>query len=213
MLVKPEEMINILIAEDHPMMREGIKLGLNGAPDIEVVGEVGSGPELFEALGSGLRPDILLLDIKMPGFEAVEAIPQLQARWPAVKILIVTAHTERTIMRQMRDLGVDGYLAKDEKGEVMVKAIRMLANGRSYNSQQMIEVALERKPTDPSPMELQVLTLSARGMATAAIGERLNISPRTVETYVKRVCTKLGVPNRKAAIAKAVQLGLIDVLE
>jgi DNA-binding NarL/FixJ family response regulator len=206
-------MIKILIAEDHPLMREGIKQGLIDAPDIEVVGEVGSGPELFDSLSGGLRPDILLLDIQMPDFEIVEAVPQLQTRWPMIKILIVTAHTDRTTMRQMRDLGVDGYLAKDEKGDAVVKAIRMLANGRSYNSQQMIEVALERKPTDPSPMELRVLTLAARGLATGAIAERLNISSRTAETYVKRVCNKLGVPNRKAAIAKAVQLGLVDVLE
>jgi DNA-binding NarL/FixJ family response regulator len=206
-------MIKILIADDHPMMREGVKLSLSDAPDIEVLGEVGSGPELLDALSSGLRPDVLLLDIKMPEFEAVEVIPQLQGRWPMMKILVVTAHTERTIMRQMHDLGVDGYLVKDEQGEAVVKAIRLLANGRSYNSQQMLEVALERKPTDPSPMELQVLTLAARGMTTGAIGERLNISPRTVETYVKRICNKLGVPNRKAAIAKAVQLSLIDVLE
>ena len=206
-------MIKILIAEDHPLMREGIKQGLNNAPDIEVVGEVGSGPELFDSLSSGLRPDILLLDIQMPEFAILEALPQIQTRWPMLKILIVTAHTDRTTMRQMREMGVDGYLAKDEKADVVAKAIRLLASGRPYNSQQMIEVALDKKLTDPSPMELRVLTLAARGLATGDIGERLNISPRTVETYVKRVCNKLGVPNRKAAIAKAVQLGLVDVLE
>jgi DNA-binding NarL/FixJ family response regulator len=204
-------MIEVVLADDHPPLRAGIRQTLDREQDIRVVGEAGSGPELFTVLAQRSAPTVLLLDIRMPDFDIIEALPRLKLRYPGMRILIVTAHDDRTYISQLLDIGVDGYLIKDEGMGAYVRAVRDVADGRTYFSQRVIGAAVEalEDQASPSPKELQVLALVAQDATSAEIAERLYISPRTVDTHVRRACQKLGVKSRAAAVARAIELGLI----
>ena len=207
-------MIRVLIADDHPALREGIRRRLEEQPDIQVVGVAGSGPELFAALSQGLPPNILVLDIQMPEFDLRQAVKKLQTQYPSMSILVVSAYDDKRHVDQVMEAGVSGYVVKQEDMGIYVAAIRAIAAGRTYFSQQVVGVALDpaERPI-PSDRELEVLTLVAKDATTDDIAHRLGISPRTVETHVKRACQKLGVNTRAAAVAKAVHFGFISVMD
>ena len=207
-------MISVIIADDHPPLREGIKQRLERQPDIRVVGEAGTGHELFAVLSEEPSASVLVLDIRMPDFEILPAIPKIRTLCPKMGILIVTAHDDPTHINQVIDAEVDGYVVKQEDMSIYATAIREIAAGRTYFSQRVFGVALDNAeiPTS-SPRELEVLTLVAKDATTDDIAQRLGISPRTVETHVKRACRKLGVSTRAGAVGKAVQLGYISVLD
>ena len=207
-------MISVAIADDHPPLREGIKQRLERQPDIRVIGEAGTGRELFAMLSEEPPPNVLVLDIRMPDFEILPAIPKIRTLCPKMGILIVTAHDDPTHINQVINAEVDGYVVKQEDMSIYATAIREIAAGRTYFSQRVVGVALDNAeiPT-PSPRELEVLTLVAKDATTDDIAQRLGISPRTVETHVKRACRKLGVSTRAGAVGKAVQLGYISVLD
>ena len=207
-------MISVIIADDHPPLREGIKRRLEEQPDIRVIGEAGTGPELFAMLSREPLSDVLVLDIRMPDFEAVPAIPGIRTLCPKMGILIVSAHDDPTHINQMMEAEVDGYVVKQEDMSIYATAIREIAAGRTYFSQRVFGVALDNHDAmTPSARELEVLTLVAKDATTDDIAKRLGISPRTVETYVKRICEKLGARTRAGAVGKAVQLGYISVLD
>jgi two-component system, NarL family, response regulator NreC len=205
-------MIDVMIADDHPAFREGIRPRLDRQQDIRIVREASDGPELFALLSENPPPDVLLLDISMPGFEVLRAIPRLRVRYPQMKILIVTAHDDEARIRQLIDAGVDGYLIKDEDMDTYVRAVRDVAAGKKYFSQRTFEVAIDSANSSmPSPRELEILALVAQDVTTDEIARRLLISSSTVNTHIARVFRKLGVNSRAAAVAKVVQLGYITV--
>lgn len=207
-------MIRVMLADDHPALREGIKQRLERMPEIMVVGEAGSGSELLATLDGKPSPDVLLLDIRMPDFDIRKAIPRLRAHHPTTRILVVTAYDDQRNISQAIEAGVDGYLVKQEDMAIYAAAIRELAAGRTYFSQRVLGVALDNADMlRPSPRELEVLTWVVKDATTDEIANRLGISPRTVETHVKRACQKLGVTTRAAAVAKATQLGYISALD
>lgn len=207
-------MIRVVIADDHPPLREGIKQRLEQQPNVQVVGEAGTGPELYAVLSQEPPPDVLVLDIQMPDFEARQAIPEFKARYPKMGILIVTAYGDPRNITQMMDAEVDGYLVKQEDMGTYVRAIREIAAGRTHYSQSVFNVTREYAGiTAPSSRELEVLALVTKGATTNEIALQLGISARTVETHLKRVYQKLGVNNRAAAVAKAVQLGHLTIPE
>lgn len=208
-------MITVLIADDHPPLREGIKQRLERQDDIRVVGEAGTGPELFVLLNDASRsPDVLLLDIRMPEFDILKAIPKIRTRHPKTGILIVSAYDDHTHVNQLLDADVDGYLIKSEDMSTYVRAIRDVAAGRTHFSQRVFGLARATADlTRLSVREMEVLTFVARDATTQEIGASLGISPRTVETHIKRACQKLGVNSRAAAAAKAVQLGYISAID
>jgi DNA-binding NarL/FixJ family response regulator len=202
-------MIRVVVADDHPPIREGVKQALDREPDIRVVGEAGSGPELETALRR--TPDVLLLDIRMPEFDALAQVPDLRMRYPEMKIIIVTAYeSEVFAQRLMGD--VHGYLLKAEGMDAYAKAVQVVTQGRKFFSDRALDLAFN-SPEVPklSPRELEVLKLAAQGLRTTEIAERLFISSRTVETHVDNANDKLGVRNRTAAVAKAIELGLISI--
>jgi two-component system, NarL family, response regulator NreC len=202
----------VMIADDHPAFREGIRPRLDRQQDIRIVREASDGPELFALLSENPPPDVLLLDISMPGLEVLRAIPRLRVQYPQMKILIVTAHDDEARIRQLIDAGVDGYLIKDEDMETYVRAVRDVAAGKRYFSQRTFEVAIDSANSSmPSPRELEILALVARDVTTDEIARRLLISSSTVNTHIARVFRKLGVNSRAAAVAKVVQLGYITV--
>jgi DNA-binding NarL/FixJ family response regulator len=201
-------MIKVVVADDHPLTREGVKRALDAKPDIRVVGEAGTGPELEAALTHA--PDVLLLDIRMPEFDAVAKVPELRARFPGMKIIIMTAY-ESEFYAQALLSHVDGYLLKVERMDAFATAVQEVSRGRKYFTDRALDLALN-SPEVPklSERELEVLKLAALGLKTADIAQELFISSRTVETHIQDACHKLGVRGRTAAVARAIEIGLIS---
>lgn len=209
-------MIKILIADDHPSHRAGIVAKLNQEPDMRVVGEVGAGPELFDSLAQMETPHILLLDIQMPDFDVIEAVPRLRATYPAMKILIVTAYADQKSIGDLLDMGVDGYLLKGEPLSIYPVAVLDTAAGKHFFSRPVTDTWFadrNRKAVRLSRREAEVLQLVADGATSGEIGRRLSISAKTVDTHVERICHKLGVSNRPGAVARSCKLGLIKPRE
>lgn len=207
-------MIKVIIVDDHPPIRAGIAQTLGETRDIKVVEEANDGHEMFSALRRNPSTDVLLLDIRMPGFKVYDAVRQLGVQYPNLKILIVTVYDERPGILKLIELGVRGYMLKDEPLSMYAHAIREIVYGRTYFSARVAHVALTENGQDAivlTPREFEVLTLVAAGLASPAIGLQLGISPKTVDTYAERACQKLGATNRTTAVLRAIEVGLITL--
>ena len=207
-------MIKVIIADDHPPFRVGIKQTLEQARDVRVLAEASDGPELFAMLSRNPSTDVLLLDIEMPDFKVYDAVCQMGTQYPHLKVLIVTAYDERRRILRLIELGVKGFMLKDEPLNMYAHAIREIASGRTYFSARVAHVALTENGRGAiffSPREFEVLALAANGLSSPEIGMQLGISPKTVDTHVERACRKLGAKNRTTAVIRAIELGLITL--
>jgi DNA-binding NarL/FixJ family response regulator len=209
--MEDECMITVAIADDHPLAREGIKNALEHDPHIRVIAEAKSGLDLEAALRPA--PDVLILDIHMPGFKADTDVPRLQARYPEMKIVIVTASDSGTLVQRLMGT-VHGYLLKSEDMDAYASVVHEVCSGRISFSKEAVELAVNT-PQVPtlSERELEVLELAARGQKTPQIARQLYLSERTVESHLRSAAQKLGVYGRTAAVAKAVELKLVSVLK
>jgi DNA-binding NarL/FixJ family response regulator len=207
-------MLTVAVIDDHPATRLGIISALNEVPDIKVVGEASSGPELAALLRESV-PDVLLLDINMPEFDVSEAVLRMREQVPQMRIIIVTIHEDEKHVCGLVELGVDGYLIKEEPMTEYVKAIRAVSAGGTYFSQRVVPImwGLNSNGSTPTltPRELEVLELMATGAKADAIAEELFITPRTVTTHATNIYRKLGATNRAAAVRQAIKYGLISV--
>ena len=207
-------MLTVAVIDDHPATRLGIIAALKKVADIEVIGEAGSGPELA-ALLEVSAPDVLLLDINMPDFNVFEAVPRMQKQYSQMRIIIVTIQEDEKHVCGLVEVGVDGYLIKEEPMTEYVKAIRAVSSGGTYFSQRVVPImwGLNSNESTPSltPRELEVLELMATGAKADAIAEELFITPRTVTTHASNIYRKLGATNRAAAVRQAIKFGLISV--
>jgi DNA-binding NarL/FixJ family response regulator len=211
------EKIAILIADDHPMFRFGMRARLGAEPDLSVVGEAGSGEEAVE-LAANLAPDVVLMDINLPGMNGIEATRLLRETSPAVAVLVVTMFDDDSVFAAMR-AGARGYLLKDAEAEETVRAIRAVANGEAIFSpsvaKRLMGFFAAPHPTIPAPTfpelterEREVLDLLAQGYTNVAIAQRLFLSPKTARNYVSSIFGKLQVADRTEAIMRARQAGL-----
>ena len=195
-------MISIVIADDHTLFREGLRRLLSEKDDIEIVGEVGGGREALE-MCKQLKPDILLLDLEMPGMDGFEVSRQLIASKSRVKIIMLTMHASEEYAFRLIKSGVSGFLAKDITAKELPEAIRKVAAGKVYVTPTVMEnlAARLQHPGDENPLsclserEISVLARLAKGMSVLEIAEELCLSPRTVETYKNRAMTKLNLRN------------------
>jgi len=206
--------IKVIIADDHPAFRVGIRQILEQARDIQVLAEASDGPELSAMLSRNPSTDVLLLDIEMGDFKVYEAVRLMGTEYPCLKVLIVTAYDERRRILRLIELGVKGFMLKDERLNMYAHAIREIASGRTYFSARVAHVALTANGRGAivfSPREFEVLTLAADGLSSTAIGTQLGISSKTVDTHAERACRKLGAKNRTTAVLRAIELGLITV--
>lgn len=207
-------MIRIILVDDHPLVREGIRGMLAGFDDIEVVGQGASGPEGV-ALAAKLSPDLVLMDLRMPGGDGVTATRQLTASGTARVMVLTTYESDEDILRAI-EAGATGYLLKDIAPDALATAIRAAARGETVLAPSVQSALLSRMrqpgPRVPtlSPQEIAVLTGAAQGKTNAAIGTSLHISETTVKTYLGRAYEKLGVGDRTSAVRKAIELRLID---
>ncbi|MEU0787240.1 response regulator transcription factor [Streptomyces sp. NPDC006173] len=207
-------MIRILLADDHPVVREGLRAMLSAEPDLDVVGEASSGPRA-QALAAELRPDIVLMDLRMPEGGGVDAIVSMaRAGLPCRVVVLTTYETDRDILRAV-EAGAAGYLLKDLPRAELADAVRAAARGETVLAPSVAARLVDRLRTRPeqprlSERETAVLRLVAEGCTNAEIGRRLFIGESTVKTHLLRVFGKLGVDDRTAAVTSAMRFGLLD---
>ncbi|WP_285114880.1 response regulator transcription factor [Leifsonia sp. fls2-241-R2A-40a] len=207
-------MIRIVLADDHPVVREGIRGMLQGYDDIEVVGQAGSGPEAV-SLVAALHPDLVLMDLRMPGGDGVEATRAIAAAHPATRVVVLTTYeTDQDILRAI-EAGASGYLLKDIAPAELARSVRSAAAGETVLATSAASALLGRvqgRQAAPalSAQEVNVLRLAADGRTNAAIGAELFIGEATVKTYLSRAYEKLGVSDRTSAVRRALELGLLD---
>lgn len=207
-------MIRIVLADDHPVVREGIRGMLQGYDDIEVVGQAGSGPEAVD-LVAALSPDLVLMDLRMPGGDGVAATRAIASAHPATRVVVLTTYeTDQDILRAI-EAGASGYLLKDIAPAELARSVRSAAAGETVLATSAATALLGRvqgRRADPalSAQEVKVLGLAADGLTNAAIGAQLFIGEATVKTYLSRAYEKLGVSDRTSAVRRALELGLLD---
>ncbi|MGN9812525.1 response regulator [Micromonospora sp. BQ11] len=205
-------MISVLLVDDHAVVRAGVSGMLGGEPDITVVGEAASGTEAVAAV-QALRPDVVLMDLRLPGLDGATATAQVMAVAPATRVVVLTTYeTDADILRAV-EAGAAGYLLKDVSRADLVRAVRAAARGGTVLAPSVATRLLHqvRRPAreSPSPREIEVLRLVARGLSNAEIGRELHISEATVKTHLLRSFAKLGVSDRTAAVTTAMAAGLL----
>lgn len=205
-------MITIMLVDDHPVVREGLRGMLEAEPDLSVVGEAGSGDEAV-ALSRVKQPDVILMDLRMPGLDGVGATRKILADRPGQRVVVLTTYeTDADILRAV-EAGASGYLLKDASRAELAGAIRAASRGETVLAPSVAGKLVKRvrnPTTSPlSAREIEVLRLVARGSTNADIGRALHISEATVKTHLLRVFGKLDVSDRTAAVTTAMRLGLL----
>ncbi len=214
---KSKAVIHVLLADDHHMVRAGMRQLLEGAGDLRVIAEAGDGLEA-QALIQKHKPDVAVLDIQMPKASGIEVTRWVRAHSPLVGILILTAYDDDPYVQAVLQAGANGYVLKTAKAEELIQAVHEVNEGRSA-----LDPAITRKlmsnlfkrpdsfPTEPlTDRELDVLRLAAQGFTNKAIGVQLKISDRTVQGHLAHVFAKLQAASRTEAVMRAVSLGLIS---
>lgn len=208
-------MIRILLVDDHPVVRHGLRGMLESEPDLTVVGEASSGDEGVRRAAE-LRPDLVLMDLRMPDGDGVQATGRILAQTPGVRVVVLTTYeSDRDILRAI-EAGAGGFLLKDATPAELAEAVRAAARGETVLAPSVAS-ALVRQVRSPAPpalsaREAEVLRLVARGLTNADIGRELFIAEATVKTHLLRTFAKLDVADRTAAVTKAMALGLIQGL-
>ncbi|MFE6305153.1 response regulator [Nocardiopsis sp. NPDC057823] len=208
-------MIRVLLVDDHPVVREGIRGMLSAEADLDIVGDAASGPEALARVAE-LSPDVVLMDLRMPGGDGVAATERITADHPGTHVLVLTTYDTDTDILRAVEAGATGYLLKDTPRAELAEAVRAAARGETVLTGRLagkLVTGMRNRsaPAGPalSPREVEVLRLAAEGATNAAIGRALHISPTTVKTHLMRVYEKLGVGDRTAAVSRAIRQGLL----
>jgi DNA-binding NarL/FixJ family response regulator len=204
--------VRVLVVDDHPVVRSGLVGMLAVEDDLDVVGEAGDGEEALTRTAA-LRPDVVLMDLRMPRLDGVGATARIVAQFPAVRVLVLTTYdTDADILRAV-EAGATGYLLKDTPRVQLVDAVRAAARGETVLAPSVAARLVSRLRTpavEPlTPREVQVLAAVARGLSNAEVGRSLFIAEATVKTHLLRAFAKLGVDDRTRAVTVAMELGLL----
>jgi two-component system, NarL family, response regulator LiaR len=208
--------IRVLLADDHAVVRKGVREFLEEEPDIEVVGEASNGEEAAE-LAVSLQPDVVVMDIAMPVLSGVEATRRIHSLAPNVRILALTAYDDAPYIFGLLDAGVTGYMLKTADSREIVRAVRATASGQSALDPAVASRILDRARHPAASAEaltereLEILRLAARGLTNKQIGAQLDISDRTVQNHLANTYGKLEVASRTEAVTVALQRGLIQL--
>jgi DNA-binding NarL/FixJ family response regulator len=216
------ERIRVLLVDDQQLMREGLRVLLELEPDLEVAGETADGQAALESYAA-LQPDVVLMDIRMPGMDGVEATWRLRGRWPQARVIILTTFDDDEYVFEGLRAGALGYLLKDVSGQELAEAVRTVASGGA-----LVEPSVARKvlaefarlapparsaeaglPERLTEREREVLRLLAKGSSNREIAERLSLAEGTVKNHVTNILQKLGVRDRTQAAVRARGLGMI----
>jgi NarL family two-component system response regulator YdfI len=218
------EKIRVVIADDHPVVRTGLRLMLGMGEDIELVGEAANGAAAVR-LANELKPDVVLMDLRMPEMDGLEAIEHIRTEAPQVAVLILTTFNEDDLTVRGLQAGARGYLLKESSLETLLQALRAAARGdiliQSEVMARLLEYSTQKTAPSSSPgernrvnlteREQEVLAGIARGERSKEIAARMGISRRTVEAYLTSIYAKLQVDSRSAAIVAAIECGLLPV--
>ncbi|WP_420631140.1 response regulator [Candidatus Leptofilum sp.] len=208
--------IRILIADDHPLFREGVAQSLSGEPGFTVVGQAGSGEEAFSLVGE-LLPDLLLLDVTMPGNGGIATASKVATAWPVVHIMMLTVSEDQDTLLAALKAGARGYVLKGVTARELANAVRVVAGGDIYISPALaggilFELTANRQDDDPlttlTDRERDILNLVAEGLTNREIGERLHLAEKTIKHYMTNVLQKLHVRSRVEAALLAQKHGL-----
>ena len=205
-----ERGVTVLVCDDHPVVRSGLRGMINSQPDLEVVAEAAEGSEAV-ALVDRFRPDVVLMDLRMPGMDGVTATAGIKASHPDTNVLILTTYdTDADILRAL-EKGATGFLLKDEREDRIFDAIREAARGRSALAPGVASRLVERLRGDThvSDREIEILMLVAQGQSNREIARQLHISDSTVKAHMLHIFDKLGVTDRTAAVTTALRRGII----
>jgi DNA-binding NarL/FixJ family response regulator len=213
--------IRVVLADDHAVVRKGIRQFLEQAGDIDVVAEAGDGAEALRRVEEH-RPDVAVLDIRMPEVTGVEATRRVKARFPDVRVLILTSYDDDPYVFALLQAGADGYVLKTASGDELVRAVRTVHRGESALSPEIATKVVRQmasgRPEEAAGQvenlterELDVLRLVARGMTNRSIGHELSISHRTVQGHLQSIYAKLDVSSRTEAVTEALRRGWIVV--
>jgi two-component system invasion response regulator UvrY len=210
-------MIDVLLIDDHALVRTGIRRLLEDSGQIRIAGEADCGEDGV-TLAQQLNPDVILMDVSMPGIGGVEACRRILQRDPGQKIIVLTIHNEQTFPKRMLEIGARGYLTKECGVDEMLLAIKQVYSGKAYiapSIAQQLALSLlpgnQHNPIDRlSRREFQVMLMISHGLTNAAISEKLCLSPKTVSTYRLRLLEKLGAQNEVDLIKIAVEQGMVE---
>lgn len=206
--------LRVLIADDHAVVRDGLKLVLEAEEEFVVVGEAGNGAEAF-ALARELAPHVVLMDLRMPGLDGLSALEQIQRDAPNIAVVILTTYNEDDLIARGLRAGARGYLLKDTNRQTLYETLRAAARGDALLQPEMLARALKKNRGEKnseqalalSEREFQVLHAVARGERSKEIAVQLGITERTVKAHLASIYNKLGVDSRAAAIAEAAKRG------
>lgn len=202
----------VLICDDHWIVRQAIRTRINEIPGLEVVGEVGDGESVVSSVRE-FRPELLIIDVEMPGISGIEAMRRVLSRWPETRVLVFTAHEEADLVRYAAREGAAGFLVKSADVDQIRKACETVLQGEEWFP------GYEKKLNQPdqlqrllslSPREREILTLLATGMRAQGVAETTGLKPATVYTHVRNVVSKLGVETRTQAVAIATRYAFLE---
>lgn len=209
--------LRIMLVDDHAVVRMGFRLLLDTTADLRVVAECGSGEEALKNFAE-VNPDVVVLDLSMAGMGGLETLSRLLAKWPGVRVLVLSAHEDTAHPRRALAAGALGYLTKRSAAEALIEAIRQVAAGKLFLEPALAqEIVVEQVGATGNPLEtlsareFEVFVMLARGKSVAEIAEVLFLSPRTVGTHLYNIKQKLGAGNSAELTLIAIRNGLIDV--
>lgn len=211
------KLIRVLLADDHTIVREGLRLLLASQQDMQVVGEADNGRDVL-VLVETLQPDLVVLDLSMPGLNGLQVTQRIKERWPSIKVVALTVHEDESYLRQMCQARADGYVLKRSAGDELVLAIHTVAGGGVHYDGALASQALaaqvneaggrgENHGPELSERERAVLIMFAWGYSNKEIAAELNISVKTIETYRARIAEKLGLHSRTELVRYALRQG------
>lgn len=212
-------MIRLVLIEDHEMVRAGFHMLLGAQPDMEILGEASSG-DAGLALMESLQPNVILLDVSMPGMGGAETARRLKASYPEVKILTVTIHDDQAYLLQMLNAGVDGYLPKRAAANELVNAVRAVYAGERYIHASLVGALVDGYLTRPeakkrekelTPRQLEVIRLLAGGLTNQKVADELGLSPRTVDRHIENMMRRLKMHSRVELVTYAIREGLVEI--
>jgi DNA-binding NarL/FixJ family response regulator len=208
--------MRVMIVDDHPVARDGLRSALAVASDIEIVAEAGSGEEAV-AVATEAEPDLIFMDVQMPGMDGLQAAKAIRSERPDTKVILFTVEESAGAVAEAMQAGISGYLLKDVTADEVVRAARLAMEGKAVIHPALTRSFIEesrlrpaRSETPLSNRESEILQYVAHGNTTKEVARHLGISPHTVKTHLERIFEKLGANDRAQAVYIAFRLGLVD---
>jgi two-component system NarL family response regulator len=209
--MKTESTIRIMVVDDHPALRRGLIALIQSEPGMSVVAETGDGREAVDIFRK-LRPDVVLMDLRLPGFSGVEAIMEIRKEFPDARFIVVTTYeTDEDVYRAMR-AGAQAYLLKDTDGNEILNIVRTVHAGGAYLPEKMVKLLSERlKRENLNQRDLTLLELLIKGRSNKEMAEALSLPETTVKFYLRELFVKLGVQDRTEAVVSALRHGIVHL--